>query len=164
MKKGSKIKFIGASDDQVKWGSNDDPRDVLKINEIYTIKEVEVHSWHTKIYLEEAPGKFNSVHFREMVNDNETAMLPPFFETNKYYRKKRQEESLDVDCDYYFKCEKIINETDAFGIELVITPGKNLFHIHCSAHFDFSGWEEISQEEFIDRTIKYSSQIAERFS
>jgi hypothetical protein len=56
--------YKGASDDQVKWGSNDDPRGLLVEGEMYTVEKEEVHSWHTKIYLAEHPGKkFNSVCF-----------------------------------------------------------------------------------------------------
>ena len=62
-KKGDKVKFIEASDEQVKWGGNNDPRRLLKKETIYEIAEVEVHSWHTKIYLVGIKGKFNSVSF-----------------------------------------------------------------------------------------------------
>ena len=61
---GGKVQYIGASDDQVRWGSNDDPREVLTEGETYTVKQVKVHSWHTKVVLEEFPDlKFNSVSF-----------------------------------------------------------------------------------------------------
>jgi len=63
-KKGTKVKFTNASDNQVRWGSNDDPRQYLEMNEIYTIDRTEVHTQHTKVYLQEYPDKkFNSVHF-----------------------------------------------------------------------------------------------------
>ena len=100
--------------------------------------------------------------FRKAISAKPNVSGSGFFQANKYYRKKIQD--VDIDCDYYFKCEKVINEIDAFGIELVITPGKSLFHIHCSAHFVFSVWDEISKSEFVENTIKYTSQIAERFS
>ena len=55
-----------ASDAQVGWGSNDDPRGVLENGRVYTEDRVETHSWHTKVILKEFPDKrFNSVHFRE---------------------------------------------------------------------------------------------------
>lgn len=61
---GSKVKYIGAGDDQVRWGNNDDPRGLLEEGKIYTIETIEVHSWHTKYYLKEFPSKkFNSVSF-----------------------------------------------------------------------------------------------------
>jgi len=48
----------------VKWGSNDDPVGLLEPGKKYVIENIEVHSWHTKIFLQEFPGKkFNSVHF-----------------------------------------------------------------------------------------------------
>jgi len=66
MKAGSKVKFLGSTDTQVKWGDNDDPSKVLKKGEIYILKDVEVHNWHTKVYLEGIKGKFNSVSFKEV--------------------------------------------------------------------------------------------------
>ncbi|KKP51573.1 MAG: hypothetical protein UR43_C0019G0016 [candidate division TM6 bacterium GW2011_GWF2_33_332] len=64
MKIGDKVKFVSADDDQVKWGSNDDPRLVLNTDDVYEIESIEVHSWHTKIYLKGIKGKFNSVSFK----------------------------------------------------------------------------------------------------
>lgn len=63
---GMLVRFIGATDEQVKWGNNDDPRGVLTIGSIYEVSEVEVHSWHTKIQLVSSVDdelKFNSVCF-----------------------------------------------------------------------------------------------------
>lgn len=60
---GEKVKYIGATDDQVRWGGNDDPRLVLVEGGIYEVEREEVHSWHTKLYLKGIPGKFNSVSF-----------------------------------------------------------------------------------------------------
>ena len=61
MKTGDKVKFVSATDDQVNWGSNDDPRLVLDTNTIYEIENIKVHSWHTKVYLKGIKGKFNAV-------------------------------------------------------------------------------------------------------
>ncbi len=67
IKKGTKVKFTTASDEQVNWGGNDDPRELLKTEEIYKVDKIETHSWHTKIYLRGFPGKkFNSVSFKEV--------------------------------------------------------------------------------------------------
>ena len=58
------VKYNGeASDEQVNWGSNTDPRGLLNTENVYKVINVEVHSWHTKYYLEGIEGKFNSVHF-----------------------------------------------------------------------------------------------------
>lgn len=40
---------------------------LLEVGETYTVENVEVHSWHTLVYLKEFPGKeFNSVVFEEI--------------------------------------------------------------------------------------------------
>jgi hypothetical protein len=62
-----KVKYIGASEEQVKWGGNDDPRGLLIEGQDYEIERREIHSWHTKLHLTEFPGKkFNSVCFEEL--------------------------------------------------------------------------------------------------
>ena len=64
-----KVKYIGASDAQVRWGSNDDPRGLLVEGKEYELSDREVHSWHTKISLSEFPGKkFNDSSFDYLVN------------------------------------------------------------------------------------------------
>lgn len=66
MREGDFVRFVKASDIQVNWGSNDDPRLVLNTNDIYEIENVEEHSWHTKIYLKGIKGKFNIVSFQKV--------------------------------------------------------------------------------------------------
>lgn len=66
MKPGDKVIFVGCSVDQINWGSNDDPNKSLSIGAVYTISEVDVHSWHTKISLEGFSGRFNSVCFEKI--------------------------------------------------------------------------------------------------
>ena len=40
---------------------------LLEVGKEYTVADVEVHSWHTVVYLKEFPGKgFNSVAFNEI--------------------------------------------------------------------------------------------------
>ncbi len=59
-----KVVYRGTFDEQVQWGSNDDPRGILVDGQEYTLLREEVHSWHTKYYLEEYPDlKFNSCSF-----------------------------------------------------------------------------------------------------
>src|SRR5688572_1417702 len=73
MKKGDKVMFIGASEDQVKWGGNDDPNKIMKEGDIVEIETVEVHSWHTKLYFVGLTGKYNSVSFKpvpDYINPN----------------------------------------------------------------------------------------------
>ena len=65
--RGDKVRFTGASDDQVRWGNNDDPRSYLFKGQICTVLEEEVHSWHTKIRLLETPTMlFNNVSFEDV--------------------------------------------------------------------------------------------------
>lgn len=59
-----RVKYTGATDEQVRWGCNDDPRGLLVENQEYELLTQEVHSWHTKYILKEFPNKkFNSVSF-----------------------------------------------------------------------------------------------------
>ena len=59
-----KVTYIGATEEQINWGGNDDPREILEIDKQYTVDHKEIHSWHTKIYLVEFPEhKFNSICF-----------------------------------------------------------------------------------------------------
>jgi hypothetical protein len=62
-KQGDKVKFISATEDQIRWRSFNDPRKVLVKDKIYEIESVEVHHWYTKIKLVNVEGYFNSVHF-----------------------------------------------------------------------------------------------------
>lgn len=58
------VRYLGASNEQVNWGGNDDPRECLTRGDTYTVKRTEVHSWHTKIELEGWPGQmFNGASF-----------------------------------------------------------------------------------------------------
>jgi hypothetical protein len=65
-----KAQYIGCDEEQIRWGGNDDPRDLLVKDRWYEVKTVEPHRWHTKIVLCDHPDlKFNSVcfHFEEPV-------------------------------------------------------------------------------------------------
>ncbi|MBC8437147.1 hypothetical protein H8D85_02365 [bacterium] len=63
MKVNDKVRYTNATDDQVNWGANDDPRELLHLNHDYTIRTVDVRSWHTKVQLKDVKGIFNSTHF-----------------------------------------------------------------------------------------------------
>lgn len=65
-KKGDRVIYLGTTEDQITWGGNDDPRNVLIEGDIYQIEKVEQHSWHTKLTLRNIPGKFNSVCFKKL--------------------------------------------------------------------------------------------------
>jgi len=59
-----RVKYRGASDAQVNWGQNDDPRECLVKGRVYDVIETEVLSWHTTIRLSEFPDlEFNDASF-----------------------------------------------------------------------------------------------------
>jgi len=63
MKPGDKVRYKGCTVDQFRWGACTDPRELLKIGDVFTVTDVEVHTWHTKISVQGCDGKFNSVCF-----------------------------------------------------------------------------------------------------
>lgn len=59
-----KVRYVGCTSEQVAFGNNEDPRPLLKVGEIYTVHQKEVHTWHTKYFLSVYPTlPFNSVSF-----------------------------------------------------------------------------------------------------
>ena len=59
-----KVKYIGATETQIKFGSCENSIGVLKEGEVYEVETVETHSWHTKFHLKGYSGRgFNSVCF-----------------------------------------------------------------------------------------------------
>ena len=64
MKKNDTVEYTGCSEEQVKWGNNDDPRSCLILGKEYIIEKVDVHKQHTKIKLYNKMGWFNSVCFK----------------------------------------------------------------------------------------------------
>ena len=63
------VKYIGASDEQVRFGNGSDPRPVLTVGKIYDLESRDMYPSHTKFKLVGVEGKFNSVWFEE-VNGN----------------------------------------------------------------------------------------------
>lgn len=48
------------------WCSGDENAHLLTVGDTYTMVDIEVHSWHTLVWLEEFPGvEFNSSCFEE---------------------------------------------------------------------------------------------------
>jgi len=64
MEKNNVVEYIGCSQEQIRWGNNDDPTLSLVVGKEYTIEKVDVHSQHTKIKLYNKVGWFNSVCFK----------------------------------------------------------------------------------------------------
>ena len=61
-----KIKCIRNDDDV--WGGGENHH-LLEVGKEYTLEDIDVHSWHTIVYLEEFPNvEFNSVAFEEIEN------------------------------------------------------------------------------------------------
>ena len=65
-RKGNKVIYLGCSQEQINWGSNDDPTKSLIEGAIYYIENFEVHSQHTKLTLRGVTGRFNSVCFKKV--------------------------------------------------------------------------------------------------
>ena len=60
-----KLRFNGVDcKEQISWGGHVDPKGLLVKGKTYDLDRYEVHSYHTKTFLKEFPGKsFNSVWF-----------------------------------------------------------------------------------------------------
>jgi hypothetical protein len=63
MEKNNIVEYIGCSQEQIRWGNNDDPTSYLIIGKEYIVEKVDVRSQHTKIKLYNKIGWFNSVCF-----------------------------------------------------------------------------------------------------
>jgi hypothetical protein len=63
---GNTVRYIGCTKEQILWGNNDDPTNILIENQNYYVEHVFVHSQHTKIELRGVKGKFNSVCFEKV--------------------------------------------------------------------------------------------------
>jgi hypothetical protein len=48
---------------QIRWGGHSDPTGVLEFGKTYEVENVEVHPWHTKVFLKGIDGYFNSIWF-----------------------------------------------------------------------------------------------------
>lgn len=95
MKIGDNVMFIGASKEQISWGGNNDPNEFLKEGDLAVIESVEVHSWHTKLYLKGIPGKFNSVSFKVVpsyINPNPKKVSEEHIKKVLHELKEKQEE------------------------------------------------------------------------
>lgn len=60
---GDLIRYTGCSDDQVRWGGNDDPRGVLEVGSTYSLYDIKIHTNHTKVWVDGGKGAYNSVCF-----------------------------------------------------------------------------------------------------
>ena len=63
LRPGDTVQFKGYTIEQVRWGNNDTP-DMLIEGRFYIVEDVDVHSHHTKVKIQDIAGWFNSVHFK----------------------------------------------------------------------------------------------------
>lgn len=68
IKEGDFVKFVGCTKEQVAWGNNTDPEDLLVYGGVYFVQEMIIKSSHTKLILRGVEGKFNSVCFERLGN------------------------------------------------------------------------------------------------
>lgn len=68
IREGDFVKFIGCTREQVNWGNNTDPTDLLMVNGVYYVEQLIIKSSHTKLILRGVEGKFNSVCFESLGN------------------------------------------------------------------------------------------------
>ncbi len=66
MEHGDKVIYIGCAKIQHAFGNHTGDLTELIPHKIYTINHIEVHSWHTEIYLNGIEGSFNSVCFKPL--------------------------------------------------------------------------------------------------
>ena len=67
VKKGEVVEFTGCSKDQHAWGNHTGDFTKLTVGGRYTVERVEIHSWHTKIFLKGIDVSFNSVCFEGVI-------------------------------------------------------------------------------------------------
>ena len=68
IREGDYVKFIGCTREQVNWGNNTDPEDLLVHGGVYFVQHMIIKSSHTKLILRGVEGKFNSVCFERLGN------------------------------------------------------------------------------------------------
>ena len=68
IREGDYVKFIGCTREQINWGNNTDPEDLLIQGGVYFVQQMIVKSSHTKLILRGVEGKFNSVCFERLGN------------------------------------------------------------------------------------------------
>lgn len=66
IREGDYVKFVGCTREQINWGNNTDPEELLIYGGVYYVQEVIVKSSHTKLILRGVEGKFNSVCFERL--------------------------------------------------------------------------------------------------
>jgi hypothetical protein len=68
IKEGDYVKFVGCTREQINWGNNTDPENLLVPGGVYFVQQMIVKSSHSKLILRGVEGKFNSVCFERLGN------------------------------------------------------------------------------------------------
>lgn len=109
MKKNDIVEYLGCSEEQIRWGNNDDPRSFLIIGKEYTIEKVDVRSQHTKVKLYNKMGWFNSVCFKIKKKELNSPLTYPL-----KYTKDMDPSDIQLDNpSKMFEYEKSSREIDA---------------------------------------------------
>ena len=104
MEKNNVVEYTGCSQEQIRWGNNDDPTLSLVVGKEYTIEKVDVRSQHTKIKLYNKIGWFNSVCF-ELKNSGVNSSLE--------YLKDMDPDSIQLETtSKLFEYEKLSREIE----------------------------------------------------
>jgi hypothetical protein len=125
---GDKVKFIGASDDQVNWGSNDDPRLLLNTKTVYEIESVEIHHWYTKIKLAGIKGWFNSVHFGFAKTNYTSRGKSDSVHHHNNIRKKSGTEFLKEPSEFIRFLREDDEELVGFGKTTLVAAGEDVIN------------------------------------
>ena len=75
---GTKVSFRRecVSVENIRWGSHVEPLPLLNDGQIYTVQYTDVHSMHTKVFLDGFPEKpFNSIWFEDADMSTETQRI-----------------------------------------------------------------------------------------
>ncbi len=58
-----------ATEAQITWRSYDNPNDVLTVGDTYEVSSWNEFAWHTEVTLVGITGRFNSVHFEKVEDE-----------------------------------------------------------------------------------------------
>lgn len=74
-KDGSKVRFLNKNGYEFERNK---AAEFLVEGQVYTVDRVEIHNWHTDVWLKEVPGfRFNSVHFDDVLDIETTESESP---------------------------------------------------------------------------------------
>jgi len=150
--KPTKVRYVGATDAQVQWGSCDDPRPLLTPGQEYKVFKTEVHSWHTKIILTDfLHRKFNSVHFEDVITYPNPTICEKCnncinmdsdnvsFHNDKYYHTDCYNELFSPAPCPFCGSKDLIVESKCMGVETLRKWWVYCFKCKCDGPFSLQG-------------------------